>query len=81
MAGLRFRHGFEFYQVPGFYRLDPLAGGIMVLVGGFGAYQLDFRLGVPVGGNGFCLAGRGAGHGAFLGAKTSGRSRNRSDFF
>ena len=38
----------------------------MVLVGGFGAHQLDFRLGVPVGGNGSGLAGRGAGHGAIV---------------
>ena len=43
----------------------------MVLVGGLGAHQLDFRLGVPVGGNSFGLAGRGRGRGACLGARTN----------
>ena len=47
----------------------------MVLVGGFGAHQLDFRLSVPVGGNGFCWAGWGTGQSAYLGAETGSSRR------
>ena len=64
MAGLRFRRGFEFYQVRRISRPGPLARGIMVLVGVFEAHELDFSLSGPVGGNGCCLAG----HRVFLGA-------------
>ena len=47
----------------------------MVLVGGFGAHQLDFRLSVPFGGNGFCWAGWGTGQSAPLGDETGSSRR------
>ena len=47
----------------------------MVLVGGFRAHQLDFRLSVLVGGNGFCWADWGTGQSAYLGAGTGSSRR------
>ena len=47
----------------------------MVLVGGFGAHELDFSLSVPLGGNGFCRAGWGTGQSACLGAETGSSRR------
>ena len=47
----------------------------MVLVGGFGAHKLDFRLSVPLGGNVFCWTGWGTGQSAYLGAETGSSRR------